>query len=164
MFGTVSYIWYFIGVSEAAMFCSGCDDIPIEAETRSQFRSRRAVVTRRLFPLAGGAPVPLASASRQRSWRTPATIVCIFLDGDVSVAYHDCSSFLVVVVSYQFSKDPAATLINATGHQLVTSSWSVCAEKRAQILEPLMSSKHYRRIVHICSLTCVHRMLDCLQD
>ena len=67
MFGTFVYAWYLIGVSEAAMISSGCDDITTETETRSQFRRRPAVVTRRLFPLAGSAPVPLASNSRERN-------------------------------------------------------------------------------------------------
>ena len=67
LFGTVAYNWCFTGVSEAAIISFGCDDIRTEAETRSQFRRRRAVVTRRLFPLAGSAPVPLDSSSRERS-------------------------------------------------------------------------------------------------
>ena len=67
MFGTVEYSLYFIGSSEAAMISSDCDDIPTEAETRSQVRRRRAVVTRRWVPLAGIAPVPFASSSHERS-------------------------------------------------------------------------------------------------
>ena len=67
MFGTVEYSWYSIGVSETAMIFSGCDDIPSEAETRSQVRRRRAVLTRRLVHLAGIAPVPFASSSHERS-------------------------------------------------------------------------------------------------
>ena len=66
MFGTFGYVWYFIGVSEAAIVSSGCDDIPIEAETQSQIRRRHAVVTQRLVPLVGSAPVLLASTSRER--------------------------------------------------------------------------------------------------
>ena len=67
MFETVEYSWYFIGVSEAAMISSACDYIPTEAETRSQFRRRRAVVTRRLVPLAGTAPAPFSSSIHERS-------------------------------------------------------------------------------------------------
>ena len=48
------------------MILSDCDDIPTEAETRSQVR-RRAVVTRRLVPLACFAPVLFASSSHERS-------------------------------------------------------------------------------------------------
>ena len=43
---------------------------------------------------------------------------------------------------YHFSVDPAITPVRATGHQLVTLCRSVCAEKRAQILDPLMGSKY----------------------
>ena len=67
MLGTVQYSWCFIGISEAAMTSSDCDDIPTEAETRSQVRRRRAHGTRRLVPLAGIAPVPFASSSHERS-------------------------------------------------------------------------------------------------
>ena len=40
-----------------------------------------------------------------------------------------------------FDNDPVTTPIHATGHWLVTLCRSVCAEERAQILEPIMSSK-----------------------
>ena len=141
----VQYSWYFIGVREAAMISSGFDDIPTAAETRSQVRRRRDVVTRRLVPLAGVAPVPFASSSHERS-REPLEeafdngmhhISCGYF-----VVFHDCSSFLVLVVSDHFSNDPAATPINAIGHHLVTLCKSICVEERAQILEPLMSSKY----------------------
>ena len=39
-----------------------------------------------------------------------------------------------------FVVDPAITPVNVTGHQLVTLCRSVCAEERAQILDPLMGS------------------------
>ena len=66
MVGTFVHARYFIGAGEAPIISSGCDDIPTEAETRSQFRHRLAVVTL-LVPLASNAPVTLASASRERS-------------------------------------------------------------------------------------------------
>ena len=65
--GHLTMVLYAIGISEGAMISSDCDDIPTEAETRSQCRRRRAVVTRRLFPLAGAASVPFASSSHERS-------------------------------------------------------------------------------------------------
>ena len=49
LFGTIVYAWYFIGVSEAATFSFGCDDIPTEVETRNQSRRRRTVVRGRLL-------------------------------------------------------------------------------------------------------------------
>ena len=59
--------WYFIGVSEVALGLSDCDDVPTEVETRSHRGHRRAVVTRRLVPLAGGASMPFAGSSHERS-------------------------------------------------------------------------------------------------
>ena len=41
--------------------------MPTEVETRSQRGRRRAVVTRRLVPLAGGASMPFAGSSHERS-------------------------------------------------------------------------------------------------
>ena len=40
-----------------------------------------------------------------------------------------------------FSVEPAIAPINATGHQLVTLYRSICAQERAQVLDPLMGSK-----------------------
>ena len=135
MFGKVKFPWYFIGVSEAAMIFSGCDDIPTAAETRSQVRRRRAVVTRRLVPLAGIAPVPFASSSHERSRELleDAFDNCMYhIRCGYFVVINDCSSFLVVVVSDRFSNDPVATPINATGYQLVTLRMLICAEERAK--------------------------------
>ena len=39
-----------------------------------------------------------------------------------------------------FSADPAIKPINATGHQLISLCRSVCAETRAQILDPMVTS------------------------
>ena len=40
----------------------------------------------------------------------------------------------------QFIIDPAATVISAIGHQMVSLCRSVCEEEKAQLLSPLMSS------------------------
>ena len=109
---------------------------------RHEARLDDDVVTSRLVPLAGIAPVPFASSSHERSREL---LEEAFDNGMFQirfgsfVVFHDCSSFLVLVVSDHFSNDPVATPINATGHQLVTLYRSICAEKRAQILEPLMA-------------------------
>ena len=39
-----------------------------------------------------------------------------------------------------YSAHPAITPINATGHQLVSLCRSVCAEERAQTLDPIVTS------------------------
>ena len=126
------------------MISSDCDDVPTEGETRSLCRRRRAVVTRCLVPLAGGYSVPFAGSSHERSRE--------LLEEALDVGmYHIrctcswCSSIaphlLCFVISDHFNNDPVATPIHANGHQLVTLCRSVCAEERAQILEPIMSSK-----------------------
>ena len=52
----------------------------------------------------------------------------------MAIPHFDCS------VLDHSSADPAITPINATGHQLVSLCRSVCAEERAQILEPIVTS------------------------
>ena len=149
------------------MIFSSCDDISTEVETRRQCRRRSAVVTRRLVPLTGIAPVPFASSNQERNRELLEEafdngiyhIRCGFF-----VVIHGCSSFLVLVVSDHFSNDLVATPINATGHQLVTLCRSIGAEERAQILELSMSSKYCRRRIHVCSLACVHRLFGHSQE
>ena len=144
MFGTIDCVCYFTGVNEGAMISSDCDDIPTEAETRSQCRRRRAVVTRSLVPHAGGASVRFSGSSHERSRELleEAFDVCMY---HIRCAYSWCSSiaphFMCFVILDHFNNDPVATPIHATGHQLVTLCQSVCAEERAQSLEPIMSSK-----------------------
>ena len=152
-----------IGASEAALIFSRVDDSSVGPENRSQTRRRRALVTRRLVPLAGSVPVTVASGS-QSCWRRRLMMICI-------TSYEDylCSIRLLflmswVVASHQFSSDPAVIPNYATWHQLVTLWQSICAEKKAKISEPLMSGKSCPRIIDVCSLTCVHRMLDGLQE
>ena len=126
------------------MISSDCDDIPTEAETRSQCRRGRAVVTRRLVPLAGGSSVPFAGSSHERSRELLEEAFDVGMY-HIMCTYSWCSSFaphfLCFVISGFFNNDPVATPIHATGHQLVTLCQSVCAEERAQNLEPIMSSK-----------------------
>ena len=40
----------------------------------------------------------------------------------------------------QFVTDPAATVIRARGHQMVSLCCSVCEEEKAQLLSPLMNN------------------------
>ena len=48
--------------------------------------------------------------------------------------------FHVLCLLDQFIIDPAATVIRATGHQMVSLCRSVCEEEKAQLLSPLMNS------------------------
>ena len=56
-----------IGASEAALIFLLGADISTAAETQIQTRRQRAVVTQRLVPLAGSAPIPVTSGNRKRS-------------------------------------------------------------------------------------------------
>ena len=126
------------------MISSDGDDIPTEAETWSQRRRRRAVVTRPLVPLAGGASVPFVGSSHERSRDLLEEAFDVGMY-HIRCAYSWCPNiaphFLCFVIFDHFNNDPVATPIHATGHQLVTLCRSVCAEKMSQILEPIMSSK-----------------------
>ena len=167
IFMMLSYVWSFIDIREAAMISSGCDDIRTEAETRIQFRRWRAVVTRPLVPLARSAPKLFASNSYQRSRELLGEAFdngMYQISWGYLVVFHDCFSLLVLVVSDNYSNDLAMTPLNATRYQLVTLCRSMCANERAQIVKPLMSSSYGHPTVHVCSLVCVHRLVDCSQD
>ena len=88
------------------------------------------------------------------------TMLCINSDGDFCVAFHDCSSFVLVVVSDHFSNGKMLWQLFLQQNAI---SWH-CAEEKAQIPEPVLSCKCCRRTVHVTSLVCVHRLLDSLQD
>ena len=112
------------------MISSDCDDIPTEAETRSQCRRRRAVVTRRLVSLAAGASVPFAGSSHENSRELleEAFDVGMYHIRCAYSWYSNIAPHLCFVILDHFNNDPVATPIRATGHQLVTLCRSVCAE------------------------------------
>ena len=57
------------------------------------------------------------------------------------VLFHDDSKFNPhLCLLDQFVTDPAATMIRATGHQMVALCPSVCEEEKEQLLSPLMNS------------------------
>ena len=58
-----------------------------------------------------------------------------------------------------FAVDPAATPINATGQQLVKLCRFLCADKGAQIPEPIMSSKCCLRISAYLTVLLSHDVL-----
>ena len=116
--------------------------MPTEVETRSRCGRRRAVVTRRFVPLAGASmPFPGSSHERSRELLEEAFDVGMYHIIRMLMMLPDCSSFPVLVILDHFENDAVTTPIHATGHQLVTLCRSVCAEERAQILEPIMSRK-----------------------
>ena len=58
------------------------------------------------------------------------------------VLFHVGSKFFYHILFFidQFVTDPAATVIRATGHQMVSLCRSVREEEKPQLLSPLMSS------------------------
>ena len=77
----------------------------------------------------------------------------------ILVTFHDCSSFLVFVVSDHFSTDPAATPFNATRPQHLTLWRFICVDERAKFIESLMNSKYCFCIIHVRLLASVHCLL-----
>ena len=60
------------------------------------------------------------------------------------VLFHVDSKFLPnFCPSNQFVTDPAATVIRATGHQMLSLCRSVCEEEKAQLLSPLIDSQYF---------------------
>ena len=124
---------------------SEADNVSTEAEVRCSRKRRQAVITGRLVPLAREEPVPVDFGSHERS---RLLLEQAFDDGIVEFkgGYFQFSSLWVphlLICLDHFAVDPAITPVNATGHQLVTLCRSVCAEERAQILDPLMGSEYF---------------------
>ena len=135
--------------SETIPGVSGNDDVSTGVETDGQLRGRHIVVTRSLVPLAGGPQhdVPEAVHSRGRSREL---LERAFDDGNscaqlrkLLVLFQDGSKFLPYFFTDQFVTDPAATVIIATGHQLVSLCRSVCEEEKAHLMCPLMISEYF---------------------
>ena len=102
-----------------------------------------------LLPVVPPRPLLVAATSAVVScWKKPSTLVCITSGVRIRVS-NIAPHFLCFVILDRFNDDPVATPIHATGHQLVTLCRSVCAEERAQILEPIMSSKYCCRSIPV---------------
>ena len=137
----------FAGDAETIPGVSGNEDVLTCVETDGQLRGRHIVVTRSLVPLAAGSQhdVPEVVHSRGRSREL---LEQAFGDGSICVPmrnllvmFHVDSKFLPHLCFLdQFFTHPAATVIRATGHQMVSLCRSVCEEEKAQLLSPLMNS------------------------
>ena len=138
----------FSGDADTIPAMSGTEEVSTGVETDGQLRGRHIVVTRSLVPLAGGPQhdVPEAVHSRKRSREL---LERAFDDGNSCALNEEFTSivpsWLQVFTFFncfvdQFVADPAATMIHATVHQLVSLCRSVCEEEKAQWLPPLMNS------------------------
>ena len=107
---------------------------------------RHIVVTRSLVPLAGAQHF-VSEAVHSQGWSRE-LLEQAFDDGNICVQlrnslvlFHVDSKFLPHSCFLDQSvSDPAATVIRATGHQIVSLCRSVCDEEKAQLLSPLMNS------------------------
>ena len=138
----------FPGDADTIPAMSGTEEVSTGVETDGQLRGRHIVVTRSLVALAGGPQhdVPEAVHSRKRSREL---LERAFDDGNSCALNEEFTSivpsWLQVFTIFncivdQFVADPAATVIHATGHQLVSLCHSVCEEEKSQRLPPLMNS------------------------
>ena len=148
----MSYQWlipsFILGDAETIPGVSGTEEVSTGVETDGQLRVRHIVVTRSLVPLAGGPQhdVPEAVHSRGRSREL---LERAFDDGNSCALNEEFTSIfpnwrqvftIFIWFADQFGTDPAATVIRATGHQMVSLCRAVCEEERAQLLSPLMNS------------------------
>ena len=133
--------------AETILGLSGNEDVPTGMETDRQLKGRHTVVTRSLVPLAEGPQhdVPEAVHSRGRSRELLEQAIA---DGNICaqmrnllVFFHVGSEFLpYFCLLDQFVADPAATVIRATGHQMVSLCRSIFEEEKAKLLFPLKNS------------------------
>ena len=109
-------------------------------ESKSVVRRRRAVVTRRLVPLAGGPSIVFLRPTQAKlgvdsCWRRHSMMVC-FVPNEYHPSItpdllHVCDSNFPAID--QYSGDPWSSLIQATGPQLVSLCHSVVKEEEKQI-------------------------------
>ena len=116
-------------------------------ETNGQLRGRHIVVTRSLVPLAGrpqhDVPEAVHSGGQSREMLEQAFDdgnICVQMRNLLVLFHVDSKFYHISCILHQFMTDPAATVILATGHQMVSLCRSVCEEEKAQLLSPLMNS------------------------
>ena len=126
---------------------SGNEDVSTGVGTDGQLRGRHIVVIRSLVPLDWGPQHDVPEAVHSRGWSRE-LLERAFDDGNscaqmrkLLVLFQVGSKFLPYsFFADQFVTDSAATVIRATGHQMMSLCRSVCEEEKAQLLSPLMSS------------------------
>ena len=143
-----SFTVLFLGDAETILRVSGNEELSTGVETDGQLRGRHIVVTRSLVPLVGRSQHDVSEAVHSRG-RSRELLERAFDDGNscarmrnLLVLFQVGSKFFTMFLSFpdQFVTDPAATMIRATGHQMVSLCRSVCEEEKAQLLSPLMNS------------------------
>ena len=139
---------FVLGDAETIPGVSGTEEVSTGVETDGQLRGRHIVVTRSLVPLAGGRQHDVPEAVHSRS-RSRELLERAFDDGNSCALNEEFTSIvpswlqvLTIFIWFadQFGTDPTATVIRATGHQLVSLCRSLCEEEKAQLLSPLMNS------------------------
>ena len=124
--------------------------LAIGVETDGQLKNRHMVVTRSLVPLFGGPQHDVPEAVHSRSW-SQELLEQAFDDGNTCVQmrsllvlFHVDSKFLPhLCILDQFITDPAATVIRATGHQMVSLCRYACEDDKAQLLSPLINCWYF---------------------
>ena len=125
----------------------GAGEVSTGVESESVVHRRRAAVTRRLVPLAGGSSIVFLRPTGARVGvntclkRHSMRVYFVSNEYDSSVTprlFHVCDSFFPALD--QYSRDPSSSLMQARGRQLVFLCRSVVKEERNQLLGPLMTS------------------------
>ena len=122
-------------------------EVSAGVESENVVLRRRAVVNKRLVPLAGGPSIFLLRPTRasvvvDSCWRRHSMRVYFvpkeYYSDVTPRLLHVCDSYSPVLD--QYSGDPSFSLMQATGHQLVSLCCSVVGEKESQLLGPLLTS------------------------
>ena len=145
---------------------SRAGDVSTEAEVRHKRRQKHAVITRRFVPLSGQQPGPVEIGSRERSKET---LEQAFDDDNDEFKWGNFKHGSLWVPHFielfrPFPVDHAISPVKATGHHMVRLCRSICAEKTAQTLDPLLGSKSFTTyfIAFIAFLSSLY--FSCLQN
>ena len=148
LFKSVVNFRVFAADPETISRVSGNGDVSTGVETDGQLRGRNIFVTRRLVPLASGPQHDVPEAVHTRS-RSRELLEQAFDYGKICVQMRNIQVLFLVGSKFflphlclldHFVTDPTASVIRATGNQMLSLFRSVCEEEKAQLLSPLMNS------------------------
>ena len=152
--GFHSYQWLISclvpGDAETIPGVSGIEGVSAGMEIDGWLRGRHIVVTRSLVLLAGGPSMMSLRLSTVEvragscwSRHLMTGNICVQMRKLLVLFQFDSKYYHISCLLDQFVTDPAAIVIRATGHQMVSLCRSVCEEEKAQLLSPLMNSLYF---------------------
>ena len=160
------FVLYCVVGTEERTGRDGAGDVSTGVENESVVRRRWAVVTKRLVPLAGCPSIVFLRLTQARlgvdsCWRRHSMRVYFVPNESYSSStprlLHVCDPYFPALD--QYSRDTSSSLIQATGHQLVSLCRSVVQEEKNELLGPLRTSKYSGTVPYDSVILWFHHVL-----